>query len=580
MKRALISVFNKEGILDLAAGLSGAGWEILSTGGTSKYLRENKIPVIDVASVTGFPECLDGRVKTLHPAVHAGLLARRDEASHRAALEKLGIETIDLVCVNLYPFFEKVQAGLSLEETVEFIDIGGPAMLRSAAKNYRDVIVLTDPADYAAVTGGGLDGSGLSAGFRKRLAGKVFDLTSAYDAAIARYLLEMDPPEPAKSPEPAESQEPARPSARLPAGEGAAETEDEPYPEFWPLALKKSGRLRYGENGHQSAALYLSAGGGGALGAVEQLGGRELGYNNIRDLDLAWKTVCAFGFPPEKKLPAGEETLRRLGVADGGGFPVCCAAVKHNTPCGAALGTSPAGAYEKTYGCDPVSIFGGVVAFNAAVDPATAARLAELFLEIVAAPDFDPRALEILRAKKNLRILKMGRAPRDRSECTAVDGGLLVQETDRKLLEKWDPVSAAAPDPGDIADMVFGMRLAAYVKSNAVAVIKDRAAPGIGGGQTSRIRAAEQALGRSAAALKAAAENPALAGTAFADGKPARVLASDAFFPFPDVVDAAAAAGIRTIIQPGGSIRDKESIEACDRHGIAMVFTGTRHFKH
>ncbi|MDR2662653.1 MAG: bifunctional phosphoribosylaminoimidazolecarboxamide formyltransferase/IMP cyclohydrolase, partial [Treponema sp.] len=264
----------------------------------------------------------------------------------------------------------------------------------------------------------------------------------------------------------------------------------------------------------------------------------------------------------------------------GGPVPVCCAAVKHNTPCGAGLGATLAEAYEKTYNCDPVSIFGGIVAFNAAVDPVTAARLAELFLEIVAAPDFDPAALEILRAKKNLRILKMNRAPRDRTECTAVDGGLLVQETDRKLLEKWDLVSAAAPDPGDIADMIFGLRLAGYVKSNAVAVIKDRSAPGIGGGQTNRIWAAEQALGRSAAAIKAAAENPALAGTVLADGKPARVLASDAFFPFRDVVEAAAAAGIRAIIQPGGSIRDKESVEACDRHGIAMVFTGTRHFKH
>jgi phosphoribosylaminoimidazolecarboxamide formyltransferase/IMP cyclohydrolase len=568
MKRALISVFNKEGILDLAAQVSGAGWEILSTGGTSGYLRENKIPVTDVASVTGFPECLDGRVKTLHPAVHAGLLARRDEKSHLATLKKLGIGTIDLVCVNLYPFFEKARAGLSLEETVEFIDIGGPAMLRSAAKNYRDVIVLTDPADYAAVIdglkGGGL--GGLSVSFRKRLAGKVFDLTSAYDAAIARYLLELDSPTLA----------PLEPASPERAGE---ETADGAYPEFWPLALKKNRKLRYGENGHQSAALYLSEGGAGALGGMEQLGGKELGYNNIRDLDLAWKTACAFGFPPEGRLPAGEETLRRLGV-EAAGFPVCCVAVKHNTPCGAALGTTPVEAYAKTYVCDPLSIYGGIVAFNTTVDTAAAAKLAELFLEVVAAPDFDSEALEILRAKKNLRILKMRRSPRDSTECTAVDGGLLVQQTDRQLLEKWDLVTKAAPDLKDMADMVFGIRLAGYVKSNAVAVIKDRSAPGIGGGQTSRIWAAEQALGRSAAALRAAAEDPLLAGTPLADGKPARVLASDAFFPFRDVVEAAAAAGIRAIIQPGGSIRDKESVEACDRYGIAMVFTGTRHFKH
>jgi phosphoribosylaminoimidazolecarboxamide formyltransferase/IMP cyclohydrolase len=572
MKRALISVFNKEGILELAAYLSGAGWEILSTGGTSGYLQENKIPVTDIASVTGFPECLDGRVKTLHPAVHGGLLARRDEKSHMATLKKLGIGTIDLVCVNLYPFFEKAQAGLSLEETVEFIDIGGPAMLRSAAKNYRDVIVLTDAADYAALIGG-LKSGGLSPGFRKRLAGKVFALSSAYDAAIARYLLEPDPPEQAEG--------------TLPVGEHAAGTADEAYPEFWPLSLKKSQTLRYGENGHQSAALYLSTGRPGSLGAMEQLNGKELGYNNIRDLDLAWKTACAFGFPPEHKLPEGEEILRHLGVTGGAehaqhpaASSVCCVAVKHNTPCAAALGTTLAGAYEKTYVCDPVSIFGGIVASTVTVDAVTAAKLAELFLEIVAAPDFDPGALEILTKKKNLRILKMHSSPRDRTECTAVDGGLLVQQTDRQLLEKWDLVTKTAPDPGDIADMVFGLRLVSCVKSNAVAVIKDCAAPGIGGGQTNRIWAAEQALSRSAAAVKAAAENPALAGTPLADGKPAGVLASDAFFPFGDVVEAAAAAGIRAIIQPGGSIRDRESIEACDRHGIAMIFTGTRHFKH
>ncbi|MDR3192962.1 MAG: bifunctional phosphoribosylaminoimidazolecarboxamide formyltransferase/IMP cyclohydrolase, partial [Treponema sp.] len=295
-KRALISVFNKDGILDLAAYLAGAGWEILSTGGTSRHLRENRVPVTDVSAVTGFPECLDGRVKTLHPAIHAGLLARRDIPAHLETLEQRGFSPIDLVCVNLYPFFEKAGT-LSLEETVEFIDIGGPAMLRSAAKNYRDVIVLTDPADYGE-TIGGLRAGGVSGEFRKRLAGKVFDLTSAYDGAIARYLLE------------------------------------EEYPAFWPLSQRKAQSLRYGENGHQSAALYLNTDRPGALGSMEQLHGKELGYNNIRDLDLAWKAACAFGLEADGSAPIGEEDLRALKLPGPGEKRICCVAVKHNSPCG------------------------------------------------------------------------------------------------------------------------------------------------------------------------------------------------------------------------------------------------------
>jgi phosphoribosylaminoimidazolecarboxamide formyltransferase/IMP cyclohydrolase len=538
-KRALISVFYKNGISELAAFLAEAGWEILSTGGTSGYLQENKIPVTDVSSVTGFPECLDGRVKTLHPAIHGGLLARRDLPSHMETLEKLGLSPIDLVCVNLYPFFEKVQAGLSPEETVEFIDIGGPSMLRSASKNYRDVIVLTDPADYPAVIGG-LRAGDVPVEFRKHLAGKVFSLTSAYDAAIARYLLE-----------------------------GVSGGED--YPEYWPVSLRKAQSLRYGENGHQSAALYFAADRTGALGGMEQLNGKELGYNNIRDLDLAWKAACAFGFPPENREPLGEGEAERLIP----GYRrderrVCCVAVKHNTPCGIALGKTLSEAYAGAYACDPLSIFGGIVASTAPVDAETAEKLGELFLEIVAAPDFDAGALEILRKKKNLRVMKAKYAPRDAVECTAVDGGLLVQEADRKLLEKWEVVTRLSPAAADIPDLLFGLRAVSFVKSNAIVVVKDRAAFGIGGGQTNRIWAAEQALARCAARASGESGN----------GKPAGVLASDAFFPFPDVVEAAAAAGIRAIVQPGGSIRDRESIEACDRLGIAMVFTGTRHFKH
>jgi phosphoribosylaminoimidazolecarboxamide formyltransferase/IMP cyclohydrolase len=462
-------------------------------------------------------------------------------------LEELGFSTIDLVCVNLYPFFEKVRAGLSgdnpancpSEETVEFIDIGGPAMLRSAAKNYRDVIVLTDPADYAE-TIAGLKAGEVPAEFKKRLAGKVFDLTSAYDAAIARYLL------------------------------------DEEYPRYWPLSLAKARPLRYGENAHQSAALYLHTDRPGVLEDMEQLNGKELGYNNIRDLDLAWKAACAFGFAGTP--PAGEADVRRLvPSAAAEKVKACCAAVKHNTPCGIALGNTLGEAYEKTYACDPVSIFGGIVASTVAVDAATAAKLAELFLEIVAAPDFEPAALEILKKKKNLRVMKVKRAPLETHEYIAVDGGLLVQQADRRLLEKWDVVSKTAPAAGDLPDLIFGMRAVSFVKSNAVMIVRDEAALGIGGGQVNRIWSAEQSLRRSAAATRAAAE----AGRgSWKDGKAARVLASDAFFPFPDVVEAAAAAGIKAIIQPGGSLNDGLSIEACDKHGIAMIFTGTRHFKH
>jgi len=555
-RRALISVFNKDGILDLAAFLAEAGWEIISTGGTSKYLQENKIPVTDISSVTGFPECLDGRVKTLHPMVHAGILARRDEASHMDTLKNLGIETIDLVCVNLYPFFEKVRATggstasgspeLSREETIEFIDIGGPSMLRSAAKNFRDVIVLTDTADYAGAMEG-LKAGGVSQETRKHLAGKVFALTSAYDAAIARYLLKP-------------------------------EKQNAEYPAFWPLSLKKAQSLRYGENSHQSAALYLNADRPGALAGMKQLHGKELGYNNIRDLDLAWKAACAFGLPAEKIAPMSEDEVKRLVLlaAPNSVGKVCCVAVKHSTPCGIALGDTLIEAYKKTFACDPVSIYGGIVACNSTVDKETASRLGELFLEIVIAPDFESGALETLKKKKNLRIIKAGYAPIETKEYASVDGGLLVQDTDKMLLEKWEVVTRLAPAAEDIPDLVFGLRAVTFVKSNAILVVKNLAATGTGGGQVNRIWPTTQALDRSATAIKAAAEK----GGPWADGRCARVLASDAFFPFADAVEAAAAAGIKAIIQPGGSVNDKLSIEACDRLGLAMVFTGTRHFKH
>jgi phosphoribosylaminoimidazolecarboxamide formyltransferase/IMP cyclohydrolase len=558
-KRALISVFDKAGILELATYLVESGWELLSTGGTAKHLKENGLAVTDVSAVTGFPECLDGRVKTLHPAVHAGLLARRADPAHMKTLSDLGLGTIDLVCVNLYPFFEKVQQGLTLEETVEFIDIGGPTMLRSAAKNYPDVIVLSDPADYAATIEGLKTGT-VPTAFRKRLAGKVFDLTSAYDAAVARYLL------------------------------------DEEYPTYLPLSLKKAQALRYGENAHQSAALYLAADRRGALGSMTQLQGMELSYNNIRDLDLAWKCACAFGLPSAKVPAIGAAAEARVlesqGVSAldstkghdtgrkpiGGRNPtgVSVIAVKHNTPCGVSVAPTLLEAYRGAYECDPLSIFGGIVACTVPVDAATAKELAELFLEIVVAPDFDAEALEIFKAKKNLRLMRAPAAPVDRQEYIAVDGGMLVQSADRTLLEKWEVVTEKAPPAEDLEDLFFGLRVATFVKSNAIVVVRNRQAIGIAGGQTNRIWAAEQALERAARVV-----HTSDAGGASGAGKtPARVLASDAFFPFADVVEAAARAGIRSIIQPGGSQRDRESIDACNRLGIAMVFTGTRHFKH
>jgi len=543
-KRALLSVFNKDGLLDLASTLNGDGWEILSTGGTFKFLQENNIPVTDVSSVTGFPECLDGRVKTLHPAIHAGILARRNEQSHIDTLKSLNIETIDLVCVNLYPFFEKVQAGLSGEETIEFIDIGGPSMLRSAAKNFNDVIVLTDPADYAEVIEC-LKAANVPLELKKRLAGKVFILTSAYDAAIARFLL------------------------------------DEEYPRYLPLSLKKGQLLRYGENSHQQAALYLNTDRPGVFGDMEQLHGKELGYNNMRDFDIAWKAVCAFGLESDGTEPFGEADVKRLIPSTATGKKICCVAIKHNTPCGIALGETLLDAYNKVFACDPVSIFGGIIACNVKVNAAVALRLNRLFLEIIAAPDFDKDALNILKMKKNLRIIKLKKAPKESYEYVTVDGGVLVQQKDNTLLEKWETVTCASPQESDIKDMIFGMRAVTFVKSNAILIVKEQSATGIGCGQVNRIWPTKQALERSAAILKAGSEESAdTGGSPWEDDHPARVLASDAYIPFADVVEEAARAGIKVIIQPGGSINDKLSIEACNKHGIAMVFTGIRHFKH
>lgn len=528
-KRALLSVYDKNGIGELASALAGLGWELVSTGGTAAYLRNAGFAVIDASELTGFPECLDGRVKTLHPAIHAGLLARRGEKAHTETLERLNIGTIDLVAVNLYPFFEKLGEGLPLDEMIEFIDIGGPSMLRSAAKNFRDVISLVDPADYAEVIEALKAGGGADDSFRRRLAGKVFNLTSAYDAAIAQYLLKDE--------------------------------KDADFPPYHAASLKKAANLRYGENAHQKACLYLRTDGLGAVAGMRQLGGAELGYNNYRDIDAAWKAACVFGV--KGAPPAGSADVKRLAGFEENAPLAACAAVKHNTPCGAALGKSAAEAFAKARDCDPVSIFGGIAAFNTAVDEALAKMLAAVFLEAVIAPAYDEEALAILLKKPRLRVIQAASAPSCGTEAVSVDGGLLVQQVNRKLLDKWELVTKTPVDDADIPDLLFGARVAMFVKSNAIVVVQNLAAVGIGGGQTNRIWAAEHAISRAASR-----------------GFSPKVLASDAFFPFPDVAEAAAAAGIRAIIQSGGSANDGLSIEACDKHGIAMVFTGARAFKH
>ena len=556
-KRALISVFVKDGILDLAKALVAADWEILSTGGTAKFLTNNGIKVIDVSDVTGFPECLDGRVKTLHPKIHAGLLAMRSNAEHMKTIEQLGVAPIDMVCVNLYPFFEKVQSGLSFEETVEFIDIGGPTMLRAAAKNFQDVIVLTDPADYPEVISSLAKGKGaecVSKEFKRRLAGKVFNLTSAYDAAVSRFMLE------------------------------------EELPQYYDMPLVKSQSLRYGENAHQKAALYVTADKKGAFAGMRQIQGKELSYNNIRDLDVAWKGVCAFNRFVKNAAPvSGTDYSAYNGIIAGKddagnkanptGTPITATfsgaassvftiALKHNTPCGASLGRTVLESYKQTYDCDPVSIFGGIVGCSAVVDKEAAEEMSKCFLEVIVAPGFTDEALAVFAQKKNLRIVIAEIEANDDFECMSVAGGLLVQNRDNQLFEKWDIVTKAKPTQDQIDEMAFGMTVAMFAKSNAILVIKNRTAYGIGCGQTNRIWAAGQALER-------AKEKTDALGIGNAE-----VLISDAFFPFADCVEKAHEYGIKAIVQPGGSIRDQESIDACNKYGIAMIFTGTRHFKH
>lgn len=501
-KQALISVSDKSNLLEFAKFLVEQDYKILSTGGTFKHLQENGIEVTEVKDVTGFPEILDGRVKSLHPAIHGGIMARRSDENHMKTIAEHGINPIDIVIVNLYPFFEKMNTGLSEAEMIEFIDIGGPSMLRSSAKNFNDVTVVTDVNDYETVINEIRENGSTSIETRKLCAGKVFNLTSAYDAAISTYLLGED------------------------------------FPQFLESSYEKVMDLRYGENPHQKAAYYVDKTKNGAMKDFEYLQGKELSFNNIRDMDLAYKVVSEF-----------EETT--------------CCAVKHSTPCGVATGENVLEAYEKAYECDPMSIFGGIIAFNREVDGKTAVELNKIFLEIVIAPSFTEEALEIFKQKKNLRIIKVKNPVSDKVTYVKVDGGLIVQSTDNQFSNDLTVVTNAQPTEKQMTDLVFAQKIVKWVKSNAIVVATNGQAYGIGGGQTNRIWAAQQAIAR---AKEKVDED--------------LVLASDAFFPFRDVADYAAENGIKAIIQPGGSIKDQESIEACNEHDIPMVFTGMRHFMH
>ncbi len=503
-KRALISVYDKTDILIFAQFLQENNVEIISTSGTYKYLKENGIEVIDVSSVTNFKEILDGRIKTLHPNIHGGILAIRNNPDHMKTLKENGIQTIDYVVINLYPFFEEVQTDKTLEEKVEFIDIGGPTMLRSAAKSFEDVVVVCDPSDYKNIINEMKETEEISINTRKTLAAKVFNLTSAYDASISSYLLEGN--------------------------------KEMKFPKYLNASYELNMNLRYGENPHQDAAYYVSTTTNGSMKDFDQLNGKELSFNNIRDMDIAWKVVNEFD-------------------------EISCCAVKHSTPCGVAISNeSIKDAYVKAYNADSVSIFGGIVALNREVDEDTANELVKIFLEIVIAPSFTEKALKILNAKKNLRVIRCSIAkPQDKYEYVKVDGGLLVQETNLTLLDNINVVTEVESTDEELKSMILGMKVVKHVKSNAIVVVNGDAITGVGTGQTNRIESTIHAL---------------------ETARGATVLASDAFFPFADCVEVAAKNGIKAIIQPGGSIRDQESIDACNKYGISMVFTGIRHFKH
>ena len=515
--KALISVSDKTGVVEFAGALVALGWEILSTSGTMKLLREAGLPVTSVSDVTGFPEICDGRVKTLHPKIHGALLARRDIPEHMKALKDNEIETIDLVCVNLYPFRETIaKPDVTMEDAVEHIDIGGPSMLRSAAKNWESVTVVCNPSDYSTIISEIKATGNTTRETRLALSAKAYTHTAEYDMAIATYM-------------------------RAQAG-----LNEKLFLEY---DLKQS--LRYGENPHQQAKFYSSAEVEPfSLATAEQLGGKELSYNNIQDANATLNIAREFDEP-------------------------FCVGVKHMNPCGSAVGKTIAEAWRKAYEADKTSIFGGIVAANREIDLETAQMLKPIFLEIVMAPSFAPDALELLQTKKNLRILKvdMTRDDKVRSQYVSMNGGMLVQDRDSSIV----PVSAgqcvteAKPTESQLADLDFAWKIVKHVKSNAIVVAKDGMTYGVGAGQMNRVGSAEIALKQAAATLKEEGRDINAEGL---------VLASDGFFPFNDVVALAAEYGIKAIVQPGGSIRDEDSVKLANEKGITMLFTGERHFKH
>ena len=516
VKRALISVSDKSGVVDLARGLAALGVEILSTGGTAKLLLKEGLAVTEVSAYTGFAEMLDGRVKTLHPKIHAGLLARRDEAAHMAALQQAGIGTIDLLVVNLYPFAATVaDPDCRFEDAIENIDIGGPAMLRSAAKNHGSVAALVDPADYARVLQEIRQQGEVGEATRFGLAAKVFAHTAAYDGAIANYLTSLD-----------------EHRRRL------------DYAEILTLQFCKIDDLRYGENPHQRAAFYRDVHPApGGIAQYRQLQGKELSYNNIADADAAWECVKSFAEP-------------------------ACVIVKHANPCGVAIDQTLLGAYEKALRCDPVSAFGGILAFNRALDRASAEAIGKQFAEVIIAPRVEAEAQKAFAAKENLRVLEVPLSHEVQAhDFKRVGGGLLVQASDARLLNEKDlrVVTRNKPSEAQQRDLLFAWRVAKFVKSNAIVFCRDGATLGVGAGQMSRLDSVR------VAALKARDARLDLQGAA---------AASDAFFPFRDGLDALADAGAAAVIQPGGSVRDAEVIAAADERGIAMLFTGMRHFRH
>lgn len=509
--RALLSVSNKAGLIDFARQLHEAGVELIASGGTARQLSEAEIPVKPVEDLTGFPEILGGRVKTLHPAVHGGILARRTP-DHLDELGAHNLAPIDIVVVNLYPFQQTVaNPSVTLADAIEQIDIGGVALLRAAAKNHESVTVVCDPADYADVAGAvsaGVDDADL----RQRLALKAFQHTAQYDSAIAAYLAAQQPPNRASS-----------------------------LPDLLPLTLKKVQQNRYGENPHQQGGLYVFANGADNQHAFEQLHGKEMSYNNWLDLDGSWQSAQDF--------PAPTVSI-----------------IKHGNPCGLASAETLAHAYKKALASDPVSAFGSIVSVNRPLDRETAELLAELFVEVIAAAEFEEDALALLQKKKNLRLLRANRHRPNKLTLRSIYGGVLVQELDQSQADMdpaaWQIVTKAQPTAGQLADLAFAWRVARHVKSNAIIFAKDRATVGIGAGQMSRI------------------DSVMLAGHKAGDRARGAVMASDAFFPFADGVEAAAQHGIAAVVQPGGSVRDEEVIAAADQLGLVMAFTGTRHFKH